>query len=378
MIYLDNNATTQIDDPVVEVMQPYLTTQFANPSSPYTFARPAALAIDRARSQIAAAISAPPSSIIFTSGGTESNHLAILGALPPHPSPGPRDTVLFTPFEHPSVARLKPILQARGYQTIDLPLLPDGRLDLHQLQTLCTPRTALVCAMLANNETGILYPLPEISAIAHRAGALVHCDAVQTLGKIPLQAQPLGPDFISLCAHKLHGPKGTGALYLRTPRNFTPPNAGGDQEFALRPGTENVPGIAGFGLAAERAIAHGLPAMPPLALARDSFEQTLLQNLDGIHIVGHHQPRLPNTSLLAIDRVETEPLLIRLDQQGICASSGSACSSGAHEPSPGLRALGFDQPGQAILRISASRFNTPDHFTAAAHALIQAITRLRS
>lgn len=379
--YFDNNATTALDPAALEAMLPFLSVQYANPSSPYTFARAPALAVARAREQVAALVGAPPADIVFTSGGTESNNAAVWGALAARPE---RRHVVTTAVEHVSVLAAAREAERQGVRVTRLPVDGAGRLDLAAARDAITADTALVSVMAANNETGVLFPLRELAELARDAGALFHTDAVQATGKCPFSAYELGADLVSLCAHKMHGPKGVGALYVRAGAPWTPLLRGGAQEQGRRAGTEHVAGIAGFGEAAERALAARDEAMPRLRAWRDRFEAALREHLPRCLVVGADTERLPNTSLVLCADVDTDVWLAHLDLEGFCCSSGSACAAGAHEPSHVLAALGL--PAAAgwgsrpvgVLRVSTSRFTTAAEVESLVHAVVGSVKELRA
>jgi cysteine desulfurase len=356
-------------------MRPFLTDNFANPSSPYTFGRAAASVIAGAREHVAKLINAQPTEIIFTSGGTESNNTALQCSA--HARAGRRHIVT-SQVEHASVLNFCKNLSGQGQRVTFLGVDAQGRLDLNELRRAVDEQTALVSIMMANNETGAIFPVAEMAGIAHERGALFHTDAVQAAGKIPCDSKKMDADFISLGAHKLHGPKGIGALYIREGLEFVPYHIGGDQEYARRAGTENVPGIAGFGAAAELSADHLDDVQMRVRALRDEFEKTISARLADVRIAGHEAERLPNTSNVLIRGVESEALLARLDLDGLCCSSGSACAAGAHEPSHVLRAMGLPAgKGWGALRVSLSRFNTADEMEYLADRLVHSIQVLR-
>lgn len=375
VIYLDNNATTRVDPQVLTAMVPFWQDQFANPSSPYQSAHAPALAVDDARRSIRRDLHAESYRLIFTSGGSESNALALRGIL----SHGKqrRRSVIVSATEHASVRQLAKGLSEEGWLVRWLRVLPSGVPDLDHLAELLDEDVALVSVMAANNETGVLGQVEAVANLVHQAGALLHSDAAQIPGRVPLDVEGSGADLISLCGHKLHGPKGIGGLLLRQSVRIKPQIVGGDQEEGLRAGTENVAGISGFATAMTLAFTEGLAAMPQVRSLRDRLEETVMARLAGVQIAGQDAPRLPNTTMLVIDGVQSESLLARLDHAGIQASSGSACSSGAVEPSSVLLAMGYDLSARASLRISLSRFTTETEVERATHALIEAIRFLR-
>jgi len=359
VIYLDNNATTMVAPEVFEAMRPFLTEYYGNPSSMHTFGGQVSRHIARARESLAELLGASPQEIVFDSGGTESDATAILSALATMPG---RREIVTTRVEHPAVLNLcKHLARDRGYTVRWLSVDKDGRLDLDEVRRMVTDRTAIVSAMWANNETGVLFPVEEIAEIAHRRGALMHTDAVQAVGKIPIDLGSSGIDFLSLSGHKLHAPKGIGALYVRRGTRFSPFVVGGHQEADRRGGTENVPGIVALGEAARLAREHFAAENEEVKRLRDRLQNGLLQAIPAAHVNGNLLSRLPNTLNIGFEFVEGEAILMRMDEKGICASSGSACTSGSLEPSHVLRAMGvpFTRVHGSI-RFSLSRYNTEE------------------
>lgn len=375
VVYLDNNATTPLTPDVLEATLPYLKDSFGNPSSPYELGRSAALAVDNARRQTARLIGVDPDRIIFTSGGTESNALALLGSLP---GLKPRNEVILSAVEHASLWAWRERLAGMGYTVHVAPVDALGDLDLVALSDLLNDRTALITVMVANNETGIIYPIKKVVELAHAVGAKVHTDAVQAVGKVPINLYEIGVDYASVCGHKYHGNKGIGCLYIRDPDGFSPMLYGGEQEFGRRPGTEPVSSIVSLGAASATAIEWQRGRGPgELVSMRDDFESRLEAVVKDIVVVGRGQPRLPNTSLLLIPGIETEPLLALLDMEGIACSSGSACASGAHEPSHVLKAMQLASDGVAVLRVSSSRLTKRGDYNRLLEILPGLIQRLR-
>jgi len=354
--YFDNNATTRVAPEVVDAMIPFLREQWGNPSSTYAFGRQVGEHVDQARARVAALINAEPREVIFTSCGTESNNSAIHSALATQPD---KRHVLTTAVEHSANTNFCALVQKRGYTVTFLPVAPDGALDLQQLEAAIRPDTAIVSVMWANNETGILFPVREIAAICRRKGTLFHTDAVQTPGKLKIDVRELDVDFLSLSAHKLHAPKGIGLLYVKRRVKYQPYIVGGGQERGRRGGTENVASIVGFGRAAELAMAS-LPDEHTRARAlRDRLEDGILAAMPGTSRNGAKEPRLPNTSNLAFEGVEAEGILMLLDQAGICASSGSACTTGSLDPSHVLTAMGCSVArARSSIRFSLGIYNT--------------------
>ncbi len=375
---MDANATTPLLPEVVAAMSPFWTEHFANPSSVHQPGQRARAAVEHAREQVAALLSCRPSEIIFTSGGTESNNLALFGAL--DANAGRRPHLITSAIEHDAVLRAADALAKRG--EVDVTVLPctaSGRVDPVSLQAALTPHTQLVSVMLANNETGVLQPIQELAAIAHAAGALFHTDAVQAAGKLPLAVDDLGCDLLTISGHKLYGPKGTGVLYLRRKTTLAPLHFGGPQERQRRAGTENVAGLVGLGEAAELARAWlATDAAAQLAHLRDHLEQTILAAVPGSGINGAREPRSPNTTNLFFDGIVAEDLMIALDLQGLAVSAGSACQSGALEPSHVLRAMGLsEERARATIRLSLTRMVTPAQIDTASALLIETVQRLR-
>lgn len=354
--YFDNNATTQIAPEVVEAMVPFLREYWGNPSSSYAFGRQLAGPIDDARARVAALINAEPREIFFTSCGTESNNSAIHGALATQPD---KRHVLTTAVEHSANLKFCQLLEKRGYAVTFLPVSPDGALDLQLLEKSIRPDTAIVSVMWANNETGILFPVRDIAAICRRRGVLFHTDAVQTPGKLKIDVRDLDVDCLSLSAHKLHAPKGIGLLYLKRRVKYQPYIVGGGQERGRRGGTENVANIVAFGRAAELALANLHDENTRVRALRDKLEAGILQGIPGTMRNGAREPRLPNTSNLAFEGVEAEGILMLLDQAGICASSGSACTTGSLDPSHVLTAMGCTAArARGSIRFSLGIYNT--------------------
>jgi cysteine desulfurase len=354
-VYFDNNATTALDSGVLEAMLPFLRESYANPSSPCSPGREAAAGLAAARENVAALAGCAPSSIVLTSGGTEGNNTALWGACRALPH---RRRIVLTRVEHASVLRCAEQLVRDGRTVSLLDVDARGMISLEELERQVDENTALVSVMSANNETGVVYPVEACASLAHRRGALFHTDAVQAAGKIALSTASEA-DFVVISSHKIHGPKGAGALVLRPGTPFEPLLTGGDQERSRRAGTENVAAAAGFGRAALLA-SHALRHMDTTVRSlRDSIEDRLLALLPDLAVAGRGSPRIPNTSYFMIGGVNTEALLALLDMDGICCSSGSACSAGAHETSHVLEAMGLARrPDCGLLRVSLSRLTT--------------------
>ncbi len=355
-IYLDNNATTQVAPEVLEAMLPYFREYYGNPSSMHSFGGQVARRLKTAREQVAALLGALPEEIIFTSCGTESDNTAIRSALAANP--GKRHLVT-TRVEHPAVHALVAHLAQEGYRVTELPVDGEGRLDLERYARSLTADTAVVSVMWANNETGVLFPVEEMALMARRKGILFHTDAVQAVGKIPINLRDSAIDMLSLSGHKLHAAKGVGALYVRKGTKFSPFLIGGHQEKGRRGGTENVPGIIGLGVACELAGRNLERENTVVKALRDRLEQALLERVPNSRVNGHREERLPNTSNISFEYVEGEAILLRLNELGICASSGSACTSGSLQPSHVLRAMGVPfTMAHGSIRFSLSIYNT--------------------
>jgi cysteine desulfurase len=352
--YFDNNATTRIAPEVVDAMLPFLREFWGNPSSVYGFGKQLAQPLEAAREKVAALINAEPREIIFTSGGTESNNSAIHSALA-----APKKHVVTTAVEHSANLKFCAHLKKMGFDITLLPVDSDGALDISLLEKSIRADTAIVSVMWANNETGVIFPIEEIAAICRSKHVLFHTDAVQILGKLKIDVKQLGVDFLSLSAHKLHGPKGVGLLYVKRGVKYQPYVIGGGQEQGRRGGTENVAGIVGFGRAAELATTPLSDANARIRALRDKLETGILKSIRGVVRNGSHDARLPNTSNLSFDGLEAEGILLLLDEQGICASSGSACTSGSLDPSHVLLAMGCSQArARGSIRFSLGIYNT--------------------
>ncbi len=372
-IYLDNNATTQVDPAVFEAMLPWLKDEYGNPSSSYGLGRRAADAIENARSQIAGLVGSPAEEIVFTSCGTESINTAILSCLAIDPD---RKHIITSAVEHSATIKLCEHLDKRGYEITWLPVDSKGLLDPAAVQAAIREDTAVVSILWANNETGVLFPVEEIAAITASNKVPLHVDAVQAAGKVPMNLATLGAQYVSLSGHKLHCTKGVGALAVSRRSRFTP-LLRGSQEEARRGGTQNVAGIVGFGKAAE--IAHQNPDHSGIKSLRDQFEDHLLQSVSGVEVNGDRETRLPNTSNLTFEGLESEGALILLGEKGICCSAGSACTSGSVHPSHVLRAMGFSNDrARASLRFSFGRLNTLQDLQEACEVLPPVIKKLRS
>ncbi len=374
--YLDNNATTRVAPEVIEAMLPFLSEYWGNPSSSYEFGHQLARHLDNAREKVAALINAEPRELIFTSCGTESNNTAFHSALATQP--GKRHLVT-TAVEHSANLKFCECLRQQGADVTLLPVNAEGALDLRLLEESIRPDTALVSVMWANNETGMLFPVPEIAAICRRKNILLHTDAVQVAGKLKLDVKTADVDFLSLSAHKLHAPKGIGLLYVKRRTKFQPYIVGGGQERGRRGGTENVAQIIAFGRAAELAMAKLREQDTRVRALRDKLELGILSGIQGATRNGADEPRLPNTSNLAFDAVEAEGILLLLDQVGICASSGSACTTGALDPSHVLTAMGCNAAkARGSVRFSLGIYNSQADVEHALKHLPRIIATLRA
>lgn len=373
-IYLDNNATTKIDDEVLATMLPYLSTYYGNPSSMHTFGGQVGRVIREARKQVASLLGAEDSEIIFTSCGTEGDNAAIIAALKAQPN---KKHIVTTEVEHPAILNLCRKLEKEGYTVTYLSVNNKGQLDLDELEASLTGNTAVVSVMYANNETGVVFPIEKIGQIVKEYGALFHVDAVQAVGKIPLNMKTSTIDMLTLSGHKIHAPKGIGALYVRKGVRFRPLLIGGHQERGRRGGTENVSGIVALGKAAELAQQH-LADINREKLLRDKLEQGIISTIPNTVINGDSVNRLPNTTNIGFKYIEGEAILLSLDQYGICASSGSACASGSLEPSHVLRALGLPYSVlHGSIRFSLSRLTTEAEIDRVLEVLPGIIDRLR-
>lgn len=376
VIYFDNNATTGVAPEVLEAMLPYLKGEYGNPSSMYRFAGRSEDALAKARGQVASLLGAQPEEILFTSCGTESDSTAIMSALNSQPE---KKHFITTRVEHPAVLSLGQYLQKKGYTVTFLNVDEKGRLDLNELKAAINKDTALVSVMYANNETGNIFPIQEIAAICKERRVLFHVDAVQAVGKIPIDLATLSVDYLALSGHKLHAPKGVGALYVRRGAPFRPFLRGGHQERGRRAGTEAVPSVVALGAACELAAQHIGEENTRVRALRDDLEKRLLHLIPESILNGDPDNRLANTSNISFKYIEGEAILLMLDQYGICASSGSACTSGSLEPSHVLRAMGVPFTfAHGSLRLSLCRYNTQDEVNFVAETLPGIIERLRA
>jgi cysteine desulfurase len=359
VIYMDNNATTRIAPEVIDAMMPYLTDYYGNPSSMHTFGGQVGREVAKARAKVADLLGAEPEEITFTSCGTESDSTAVLSALQSFPD---KRHIVTTRVEHPAIKTLCDNLDTmtgHKHRVTRLKVSSDGSLDLEEYKAALVDDTAIVSVMWANNETGVIFPIAEMAAIAKKRGILFHTDAVQAVGKIPINLKNLDVDFLSLSGHKLHAPKGVGVLYVRRGTAFVPFLAGGHQEKGRRGGTENVASIVGLGRACELAAEKMEEENTRVKALRDKLEKGLLASVPRSMLNGHQTNRLPNTANISFEFVEGEAILLHLNRYNICASSGSACTSGSLEPSHVLRAMGVPfTAAHGSIRFSLSIYNT--------------------
>lgn len=378
VIYMDNNATTRVAPEVLEAMLPYLSDLYGNPSSMHFFGGQIGKELAEARRKIAALIGAQPDELVFTSCGTESDSTAILSALQSSPE---KRHIVTTRVEHPAVKNLcegLDSLTGHKHRVTQLPVGRDGTLDLDRYEESLSDDTAIVSVMWANNETGVIFPIAEMAAMAKSRGILFHTDAVQAVGKIPINLAEVPIDFLSISGHKLHAPKGVGVLYVRKGTPFVPFVIGGHQEHGRRGGTENVASIIGLGRACEMAAENMNDENTKVKILRDRLEKGLLQGIPNSMLNGHKTERLPNTANISFEYVEGEAILLHLDQCGICASSGSACTSGSLEPSHVLRAMGVPfTAAHGSIRFSLSVYNTEEEVDFILAEMPEIIEKLR-
>ena len=375
-IYLDYNATTPVDREVLEAMLPYFSGSFGNASSIHSAGQRGRAAVDAARESVATLLGAKPSEIVFTCGGTEADNLALFGTVTHCVQP--RKHMVTTAIEHHAVLNCAEALEKQGVDVTYVPPGRDGIVDPDEIREAIRPETVLISVMLANNETGTIQPIEEIGHIAAEEDIYFHCDAVQAAGKLPLDVNRLGMDLLSISAHKIYGPKGAGALYVRTGTELEPIFHGGHHERDRRPGTENVPGIVGLGKAADLAIKNLTSDAARMVALRDKFESALL-SLPGVHMNGDPHHRVANTCNLSFDAAGGEALVIALDLQGISCSTGAACSSGAVAPSHVLTAIGLSpERARSSLRFSLGRPTTPEEIDRAIEIIPAVVERLRA
>jgi cysteine desulfurase len=375
-IYMDNNATTCVDPQVVETMLPFLTEQFGNPSSMHSFGDQVGHSLKRAREQVQALLGAEHASeVIFTSCGTESDSTAILSAVRAQPQ---RREIITTEVEHPAVLNVCEQLEKEGYTIHRLGVDGQGRLDLAHYREVLSDQVAVASIMWANNETGTLFPVESMAEMARAKGVMFHTDAVQAVGKLPIDLKYTCIDMLSLSGHKLHAPKGVGVLYVRRGLRFRPLLRGGHQERGRRAGTENVPGIIALGRAAELALSHLDEERQRVRALRNRLEAGLLEQIPNAFVTGDVDNRLPNTLNMAFEYIEGEGILLMLNHQGIAASSGSACTSGSLEPSHVMRAMGIPYTAaHGSVRFSLSRFNTEEEVDRVIQVMPDIVARLR-
>src|SRR5215831_4470957 len=374
-VYLDNNATTPVLPEVFEVMRPFYLEEFGNASSIHHYGQHARAAVEKARASVAALLNARPAEIVFTSGGTEGDNTALFGLV------RSGDHVISSGIEHHAVLNTGKRLEQMGCSVTFVPVNGSGRVDPDDVRQALRPNTRLISIMMANNETGVLQPVEEIGRIALEADVFFHTDAVQAAGKVPIDAQRIACDALSISGHKLHAPQGTGALYIKKGTLIQPQIYGGSHERQRRAGTENLPGIVGLGKAAEIAkkwLENGSEGPVQMAALRDRMQESILQAVEAAGVNGLGAPRVPNTTNLWFDYIEGEPLVIALDLKGLAVSSGAACSSGAIEPSHVLLAMGLSsQRARSSVRLSMGKQTTPDDVEFAIRAIPETVGRLR-
>ncbi len=375
VIYVDNNATTKVAPEVFEAMLPYFKEDYGNPSSMHTFGGKVDRNIKEARTSVASLLGAAPEEIVFTSSGTESDNTAIWAAIQSNPD---KKHIMTSRVEHPAVKNLFEYLSKNGYRVTFIPVDSKGRLDMDYLYRNLTDNTAIVTIMWANNESGVIFPIEKISQIVKERGAVFHTDAVQAVGKIPIDLNKIDVDMLSLSGHKLHGPKGVGALYVRKGTKFSPFLIGGHQESGRRGGTENVASIVGLGKASELAADYMEEENTRVKQLRNKLESEMLKQIPNTIINGDRENRLTNTTNVSFEYVEGESILLMMDELGICASSGSACTSGSLEPSHVLRAMGVPfTAAHGSIRFSLSIYNTEEEIDFIIEKLPPIIKRLR-
>lgn len=376
MIYLDYNATSPCHPKVIEVMLPFFGEKFGNPSSLHTMGQEAKKAIEGSRAVIARCINAREEEIIFTSGGTEANNLAIRGVVKAYQKKG--NHLITSQIEHHAVLNVFKALEKEGFTVTYLPVNQEGRVDPEDFQKAITPQTIFASIMHANNETGVIQPVEELALIAKEHSIIFHTDAVQTVGKLPIDLGKLPVDLLSASAHKFYGPKGTGFLYVRKGVRLIPQLLGGAHERGRRAGTENVPLIVGMGKALEICTQEQEEENQRIQILRDFLESGILAEIPEVIIVGRHSPRLSNTSLVLVRYVEGESMLLNLDFAGICVSSGSACTSGSLEPSHVLLACGYPHEiAHGSVRFSLGKWNTMEEMKEVVGVFSSIVEKLR-
>lgn len=375
LVYVDNNATTKVDSEVLEEMLPYFSEMYGNPSSMHSFGGEVGRKIREARERVAALINASPEEIVFTSCGTESDNTAIMAAVTATPF---KKHIITTRVEHPAVKNMAEYLGKNGYRVTFVPVDGKGRLDLDHLYQSLSDDTAIVSIMWANNETGVIFPVQDISRVLHERGIPFHTDAVQAAGKVPVDVREIKADMLSLSGHKIHAPKGVGILYVRKGTMFSPYMIGGHQEGGKRGGTENTASIIGIGKACELAGKHIEEESTVVAKLRDRLESEILKSVPNTIVNGDRENRLPGTTNISFEYIEGESILLMLNELGICASSGSACTSGSLEPSHVLRSMGVPYTAaHGSIRFSLCRYNTDAEIDFIIEKIPPIISRLR-
>jgi len=375
VVYVDNNATTRVADEVIEVMVPYLGQFYGNPSSMHSFGGRVGKKVEEAREKVSELLGSQTSEIVFTSCGSESDNAAILGTLESYPE---KNHIITTRVEHPAVLTLCKYLAKKDYRVTFLPVDNKGQINLEQLEEAITPATAIVTVMHANNETGVIFPLEQIADIVKKHGVVFHTDAVQTVGKLNIDMSKSNIDLLSLSGHKLHAPKGIGVLYIKRGTRFRPFLKGGHQERGRRGGTENTASIIGLGKACELAGKNIKEEQTRVKAMRDRLEEGLLKAIKNVRVNGDKENRLPNTTSMGFEYVEGEAILLMMDRVGICASSGSACTSGSLEPSHVLRAMGVPFTyAHGSIRFSISHYNRDEDIDYILEQMPKIIGKLR-
>ncbi len=376
VIYLDNNSSTRIDPAVLEEMMPFLTSRYGNPSGSHRFGAKVKAATEQAHKRVANLLGCQPNEIIFTSGGTESDNTALHSALQMSPE---RRHVVTTAVEHNAVLNYCEAVGRHGCQVTTVPVDEEGHLDLGELERAIRPETAVVSVMWANNETGVIYPIEEIAEMCRAKGVFFHTDAVQAVGKMSIDLSRLPIHFLSLSGHKLHASKGVGALYVNHKARFQPMMIGGPQEGGRRAGTDNVASIVGLGKAAELAAETLAEENIRVRNLRDRFESTLLSELENVSVNGDRNHRLPNTSNLAFNGIDAQAILVKLDQEGVCCSLGSSCTTGSVQPSHVLRAMHLpNERARSSIRFSFGRYNTEEELDRVLEMIPRIVRKLRA